>query len=143
MRRTDADTARIARCANTARQLSAQVKITDFMVLRAAEAVSNAVRISANRLYAKGHGKTSGDELRLDGGPDANTHAWYCQRSVDQAFKASAPTCVQATLSQARAEAEYVLPPFRNSRKVVILRPAGQRRRGDAPQQRKCCASHC
>ena len=71
MRRTDADTARIARCANTARQLSAQVKITDFMVLRAAEAVSNAVRISANRLYAKGHGKTSGDELRLmDGGPE-------------------------------------------------------------------------
>ena len=43
--------------------------------------VSNAVRISANRFYVKGHGKTSGDELR------------HCQRSVDQAFKAHPLAC--------------------------------------------------
>ena len=50
--------------------------------------VSNAVRISANRFYVKGHGKTSGDELRLE---DLNTPGTV--NSVDQAFKAHPLGC--------------------------------------------------
>jgi 2-polyprenyl-6-methoxyphenol hydroxylase-like FAD-dependent oxidoreductase len=58
--------------------------IRQYEALRGArvEAVSNAVRISANRFYAKGEGKTSGDEdLKT---PDG---------SVDQAFKAHPLVC--------------------------------------------------
>lgn len=58
--------------------------IRQYEALRGArvEAVSNAVRISANRFYAKGDGKTSGDEdLKT---PDG---------SVDRAFKAHPLVC--------------------------------------------------
>ena len=66
------------------------VTLRQYEALRGArvEAVSNAVRIAANRFYAKGHGKTSGDELRLE---DLNTPGTV--NSVDQAFKAHPLVC--------------------------------------------------
>ena len=66
------------------------VTLRQYEALRGArvEAVSNAVRIAANRFYAKGHGKTSGDELRLE---DLNTPGTV--NSVDQAFKAHPLGC--------------------------------------------------
>ena len=66
------------------------VTLRQYEALRGArvEAVSNAVRIAANRFYAKGDGETSGDELRLE---DLNTPGTV--NSVDQAFKAHPLVC--------------------------------------------------